>query len=61
VFLRGGVTQVALWRVVTAMLFGIQTGWYMSQHEPVTELPQVSIEEAMNAVRFYLYPIATAG
>jgi AcrR family transcriptional regulator len=53
---RAGVTRAALAEVFTSIIYGIQTSWYMAAEEPDATQPTVTIEEALAAMRFFLYP-----
>lgn len=53
---RAGVTQVALAEIFTSIIYGIQTSWIMAEEEQDPTQPQVTIEEALAAMRFFLYP-----
>jgi AcrR family transcriptional regulator len=54
-----GVTPVALGHVFTSITYGIQAGWYMAAQEHGATVPDVSVEEALAAARFFLYPEKT--
>jgi AcrR family transcriptional regulator len=56
VLAASGVTCVALQEVFTSIIYGIQTSWFMAEEDPVRSQPQVTIEEAEAAMRFFLYP-----
>lgn len=51
-----GVTPVALTHMITSIIYGIQTSWYMAEEEQGTTEPQVTMEEALAGMRFLLYP-----
>lgn len=51
----GGVSQVALAEIFTSIVHGIQTSWYMAEREDDPAYPQVSIEDALAALRFFMY------
>jgi AcrR family transcriptional regulator len=53
---EAGVTSVALGHIFTSIIYGIQVGWYMAEEDRETTPPSVTIEEALAAVRFVLYP-----
>ncbi len=53
---EAGVTPVALGHIFTSIIYGIQVGWYMAEEDQEATLPSVTIEEAVAAVRFVLYP-----
>jgi AcrR family transcriptional regulator len=58
---RAGVTPLALGHVLTSITYGIQAGWYMAEQEHGATVPDVTMEEALAAVRFYLYPEKSTG
>lgn len=53
---QAGVTQVALSEIVTSVIYGIQTSWYMAEEEQDPAQPRVTIDEALSAMRFFMYP-----
>jgi AcrR family transcriptional regulator len=58
---QGGVTRAALTEIFTSVMYGIQTGWYMAEEEQdATRPPRVTIDEAVSAMRFFLYQEAAA-
>jgi AcrR family transcriptional regulator len=59
-FARAGVTPAALGHTFTSIIYGIQTSWCMAQQEGGTTLPQVSLDEALSAAKFFLRPEALA-
>jgi AcrR family transcriptional regulator len=50
----GGVSQVALSEILTSIIHGIQTSWYMADIEDPGYQP-VSIDGALAALRFFMY------
>jgi len=52
---RGGVTRAALAEVVTSILYGVQTSWHMADQDRGA-LHRVTLDEALSALRFFLYP-----
>jgi AcrR family transcriptional regulator len=57
---EAGVTRVALAEIFTSVIYGIQTSWYMAEEEPDPAQPRVTVEEAVAAMRFFLYPTISA-
>jgi AcrR family transcriptional regulator len=53
-----GVTRVALAEIFTSIIYGIQTSWYMAEEEQNATQPRVTVDEAVAAMRFFLYPTA---
>jgi AcrR family transcriptional regulator len=53
---RAGVTSLASAEILTSIIYGIQNSWYMADEEHDPAKPRVSIEEALTAIRFFLYP-----
>jgi AcrR family transcriptional regulator len=50
----GGVSQAALGEILTSIIHGIQTSWYMADKEDPAHQP-VSIESALAALSFFMY------
>lgn len=57
-FTTNGVSAAALGHIFTSIAYGIQASWKMGQLERVIGVPGVTIDEALAAVRFLLYPEA---
>ncbi len=57
---RAGVAPAALGHVFISIIYGIQISWFMAQQEEGTTLPQVTMDEALTAVKFFLSPEAPA-
>jgi AcrR family transcriptional regulator len=51
-----GVTRVALAEIFTSIIYGIQTSWIMAEEEQDPTRPRVTVDEAVAAMRFFLYP-----
>ena len=53
---EAGVTKAALAEIVTSVIYGVQTGWYMADEEQDTAQPRVTIDEALAVMKFFLFP-----
>ncbi|MBN1319927.1 MAG: TetR/AcrR family transcriptional regulator [Thermoleophilia bacterium] len=51
-----GVTPRAFAEIMTSIIYGIQTGWYMAGQEAEATASRVTIPEVLAAVSFLLYP-----
>jgi AcrR family transcriptional regulator len=53
---EAGVTPLALGEILTSIIYGIQTSWRLAELEQDPTKPQVTADEALTAVKFFLYP-----
>ena len=57
---RAGVTSGALAEIITSVIYGVQTSWYMADEEQDTAQPRVTIDEALAVMKFFLFPETVA-
>ncbi len=51
-----GVTSTALAHMFVAIIFGIQTSWYMGDLEEQLLIPRITLDEALAVARSFVYP-----